>query len=126
MQRRTKRNVPMTKKMRTSHLFCRRIIIPIPTWGVFVVSAAAVIAYLAGPMLVTNIVSVVCVAISIILVTIARRQVNALRHDVHEALHNIGNDDEDDDEDQPYPVTEKVTLKKMKVNGTTSARVSEH
>jgi hypothetical protein len=119
----------MTKKMRVSHLFCRRIIIPIPSWGLLPVSLAIIIGLIGRPMLVTNIISVSCATVSIILVIVARRQVRALKHDVHEALHNINADDDDDEDDDtpvPYPTDEHITLKKMNVNGTASARVSEH
>src|SRR5215475_10427990 len=114
----------MTKKQRTASLFHRRIIITLPPWSLLVLVPTIFIGMIGHPMLVTNIVSFVLVSVSLILVIVARRQVRALKHDVHEALNNIN--DEDDIEDEYADITEKVTLKKMKVNGTKSARVSEH
>ena|SRR5215475_873413 len=118
----------MTKKQRTASLFHRRIIITLPPWSLLVLVPTIFIGMIGHPMLVTNIVSFVLVSVSLILVIVARRQVRALKHDVHEALNNINaeDDDEDDIEDEYADITEKVTLKKMKVNGTKSARVSEH
>jgi hypothetical protein len=88
-------------------------------------AGAVVFGLLAKPLLLTNIISVVCVALALVLVTAARRSVKALRFDVHEALNNIGNDELELGEYEDAP-PETIRLKKMdNTNGHRSSRVSE-
>jgi hypothetical protein len=83
---------------------------------------------LTKPMLATNIVSFVLVVASLICVWVSRRIVRGLRHDVHEALNNINNDDDELilklDEYDPDEAEPK-TIQLKKVNGQRSTRVSE-
>lgn len=123
MQRKTKRD-QMTSKMRKSTLFRYRIVITMPPWGVLVMGAGIAIGLFTQPMLITNIVAVICALFAVVFIYVARRSLNALRHDVHEALNNIGNDEI---ETAPYEVpAETIRLKKMgHTNGTRSSRISE-
>jgi hypothetical protein len=125
--KRAKEREKMTAKMRRSTLFRYRIVITVPPWSVIVMASAIGFGLLTKPILATNIVSFVLVVASFICVWMSRRIVRGLRHDVHEALNNINNDDsglilktdEYDPEDEPK------TFRLKKVNDQRSARVSE-
>jgi len=83
------------------------------------------VALVIQPMLVTNVVSLVITTVALILIYVAKRQVRALRYDVHEALNNIGNDDlELSDTFEPID-NKPETIRLKRVNGKRSARVSE-
>jgi hypothetical protein len=126
VQRKTKRMKErelMTTRLRKSTLFRYRIIVTMPPWSVFLLAGAIALGLMARPMLLVTIISIITTALSLILVTVARRQVTALRYDVHEALNNIGNDDLVLEDFDPDPEPERIVLKRM--NGKRSSRVSE-
>lgn len=117
------RREPMTKRQRRSSLFQYRLVITMPTWGVFVMAGAIGIALLAKPLLVTNIVALIVTTVALLLVKVARREVKKLRYEVHEALNNIGNDElELGDYIDNRP---DATIRLKRVNGNSSSRVSE-
>lgn len=82
------------------------------------------IALVSQPMLVTNVVSIIITTMALILILVCRRQVRALRYDVHEALNNIGNDELELGEFDTIDNSPE-TIRLKKVNGKRSARVSE-
>jgi hypothetical protein len=85
---------------------------------------AVAIALVTQPMLVTNIISVAVAGTCVVLLVVARRNVKALRFEVHEALNNIGNEDLELEDYEPKPET--IRLKKMDhTNGRKSSRISE-
>jgi len=85
------------------------------------------IALLAKPLLMTNIIALIITAVALLLIKVSRREVKMLRHEVHEALNNIGNEDlilngySDDVIDNRYD----ANIKLKRVNGNSSSRVSE-
>lgn len=113
----------MSIRMRKATLFHRRIIVTVPPWAIWLIAAATFLSGLARPIVLVTIISIITTVLSLGLVIIARRQVRALRHDVYEALHNIGNDDLELEDYDPEPPAEKIILKRM--NGHRSSRVSE-
>lgn len=125
ISKRKRERAMMTAKQRKSTLFHYRIVITVPPWGVLPVAGAVGIALLARPMFVTNVISIVLVMVGLILVIKARAIVKALRHDVHEVLHNIGNDDAPPDD---FPVEDGEEIIRLKrINNTNgNSRVSGH
>jgi hypothetical protein len=115
----------MTAKMRKASIFKYRLVITIPPWGVLAMAGAIGIALVSQPMLVTNVVSIIITTVALILIYVARRQVRALRYDVHEALNNIGNDDLELDDTFETIDNTPETIRLKRVNGKRSARVSE-
>lgn len=124
MQRRTNKRQMMTAKMRKASIFKYRLVITMPPWGVLVMAGAIGIALVSQPMLVTNVVSIIITTMALILILVCRRQVRALRYDVHEALNNIGNDELELGEFDTIDNSPE-TIRLKKVNGKRSARVSE-
>lgn len=116
----------MTTKERRSTLFRYRIVITIPPWTVFVMAGAIGFALLRTPQLVTSIVSFCLTVAAVLCVWIARKQVRALRYDVHGALNDI-NSVSDDDEELTHKLEDydPETFHLKKVNGKRSSRVSE-
>src|SRR4029077_12931884 len=127
MQRKTKaqkKRDTMTAKQRKSTLFRYRIVITMPPWGVLVMAGSAGFVFLTRPLFVTNVISIVLVVVGLILVIRSRAMVKALRHDVHEALNDIGNDELVLGSD--YPADEQTeTIRLKRINNTNgSSRVS--
>ena len=127
MQRKTKaqkKRDTMTAKQRKSTLFRYRIVVTMPPWGVLVMAGATGFVFLTRPMFATNVISIVLVVVGLILVIRSRAMVKALRHDVHEALNDIGNDELVLGSDYPADEqTETIRLKRINnING--SSRVS--
>jgi hypothetical protein len=123
INKRKKERALMTTKQRKATLFRYRIVITVPPWGVLPVASAVGIALLARPMFVTNVISIVLVILGLILVIKASAIVKALRHDVHEVLHNIGNEDAPAD-DFPVEDGEEIIRLKRINNSNGNARVS--
>jgi hypothetical protein len=122
--------VPIKRKSeikRKSDLFRRRIVIAVPDWSVFVVAGAVGFGLLDKPLLVTNIICLVTTVVALVTVWLARRQLRALRYEVHEALNNINTADDELIQEVSEPPAEPITLKKIdnRVNGKRSTRVSE-
>lgn len=89
-------------------------------------AGAVGIALVTKPLLVTNVISLIITALALVLILVSRRQVRALRWDVHEALNNIGNEDLELEDFDPETVDNRPeTIRLKKVNGRTSTRVSE-
>jgi hypothetical protein len=112
-----------TAKQRKATLFRYRLVITMPPWAVLVMGGAIGLAFLRTPEIATNAISFALVFASLVCVVISRRHVNALRHDIHEALNNIGNDSDEIEHELVDYEPEAFQLKR--VNGKRSARVSE-
>lgn len=112
------------RQLRRASIFKYRLVITMPPWAVFVMAGAIGLALLTKPLLVTNVVSIIIVIMALILIYVSRRQVRALRYEVHEALNNIGNEDLELDDFDPID-NRPETIRLKKVNGRNSSRVSE-
>jgi hypothetical protein len=124
---RVKRSIKRESAMRLARrasIFKYKIVITLPPWGVLVMAGAIGIALLSGPMLVTNIVAITTTVVALTLVYVARKQVGALRHDVHEALNNINNDNLETLHEVP-PVDGPEPIRLKRVNNYPNSRVSE-
>jgi hypothetical protein len=119
----------MTSRERRSSLFRRRIVIAVPEWSVFAVAGAIGIGLFNKPMLVANMLAFILCVLSVVCVWVARRQVRALRYDIHEALNNINYPyAEVEEEIGAKPTLEDYEPEKFhlkRVNGKSSSRVSE-
>lgn len=117
---RKQKRAPMRRAM--SSLFARRFVIVIPPWGVPIIAAAILYGLVKTPMLVNSIVAFVLTVTALLVTIAARRSLRELRYAVHSALNDIENDEVP--ESVLADTDHQVVLKKLRVNGATSDRVS--
>jgi len=100
-----------------SDLFKRRIVITVPPWGVIVVAGAIGAAILDRFALVTEIASIVMVAVMLVFVLTAKRIVKELRYQVHDVINNIHNDDIDEEISEDAEANEPTPIFKARRSG---------
>lgn len=79
------------KLHKRSPLFQQKILITIPPWGVFVFTAAVCVAIIYAAQIVAIAICVILTAVAAIAVWSAYKQLNEMRHQVHNILHDIEN-----------------------------------
>jgi Ca2+/Na+ antiporter len=101
-------------------VFRRKIVITIHPWAIPFICLAIALPIVFSFTIISNMVMVALIATALILVWRMNRYVQQLRYDMHRILHDIGNEDLDEEVKE---ATERISVKT--INGQRSARVSK-